>query len=214
MAGIEDGPETRTKDTVVDGDVSTYLEDLLAGELPELDGQAEAAREVEVELVGPHLRLTGRVMLGRFRRLSDFLNNQTGLLELRHCTVLRRNGDPTRVTANSIWVSPTEVTHIGELDARSIEALPEFRIVKQAEPLIVVTPGHTITGNIYIPEGGSLAVFLESSEPAFIAMSDMRTRSLADRRIIARYPFAMLNRRHIVATTPLPQGMQTGRTVL
>ena len=44
-------------------------------------------------------------------------------------------------------------------------------------------------------------------EPAFIPMTEVRTRSLADRRIITRYGFAVLNRRHIVAATGMPAGM-------
>jgi hypothetical protein len=198
----------------VDGDASTYLEEMLVTELPVLVRHAPTERSVDVELVGPHLRLSGTVDLGRFRRLSDFLNSHEGLIELRDCTVLRRNGDPTKVTTSSIWVSPVEVTLIGVPAPTDVPAMPEFRILKRAEPLIVVTPGHTLTGSIYIPQDGSLSVFVESNDPPFIPMADVRTRSLADRRIITRYPFAMLNRRHIVATTPLPPNMAPGRHVL
>jgi hypothetical protein len=57
-------------------------------------------------------------------------------------------------------------------------------------------------------------VFIESPSPAFIPLTDVRTRSLADRRVVSRYGFAMLNRRHIVAATELQPGMVPGRTVL
>jgi hypothetical protein len=45
-------------------------------------------------------------------------------------------------------------------------------------------------------------------------MTDVRTRSLADRRIVSRYPFALLNRRHIVAATEAAPGTLTDRRVL
>jgi hypothetical protein len=45
-------------------------------------------------------------------------------------------------------------------------------------------------------------------------MTDVRTRSLADRRVISRYCFALLNRRHLVAATELQPGMLRGRAVL
>jgi hypothetical protein len=67
---------------------------------------------------------------------------------------------------------------------------------------------------VHIPRGAELARYIESSEPLFIPMTDVRTRSLADRRIVSRYPFALLNRRHMVAATELQQGMIPGRTVL
>ncbi|HET7180739.1 MAG TPA: hypothetical protein VFI15_00745 [Candidatus Limnocylindrales bacterium] len=214
-----DATMTRLSETTehgaIDGDASTYLEEMLVGELPAPARLAPATdQSIEVELVGPHLRLAGTVELGRFRRLSDFLNSHDGLIELRDCTVLRRNGEATKVTAQSIWVSPVEVTLIGEPAPLPIPVMPEFRINKRSEPLIVVTPGHTLSGNVFIPQDGTLGAFVESNDPRFIPMSDMRTRSLADRRIITRYPFAMLNRRHIVATTPLPPNMAPGRRVL
>ena len=202
-------------DKAVDGDVSTYLEDLLVGELEPLAADSPDERRIHVELVGPHLRIMGTAMLGRFRRLSDFVNHEQGLILLRNATVLRRNGTPTRVTAKDIWISPGEVTLIGELFAGAARvAAPEFRVPKRPEQLVVVTPGHLLTGAVFLPVDGDLSPFVESSDPPFVPMSDVRTRSLADRRIIARYPFALLNRRHIVATTRLPEGMAPGQSVL
>ena len=203
-----------TADVAVDGDAATYLEELVGD--TEAAGQPPVSVDgLQVELVGPHLRLSGCVTLGRYRRLSDVLNHHEGLLKLHASTVLRRNGQPTRVTTDSIWVSPSEVTLIGQFAVDEwAEAPPEFRIVKKSQVLIVVTPGHTLTGEVYIPVGAELAAFIESADPQFIPMTDVRTRSLADRRIVARYPFALLNRRHIVAATEALPGMMSGRTVI
>lgn len=199
----------------IDGDASAHLEELINGALPSVDTAPELGTSVDVELVGPHLRLSGTIGLGRFRRLSDLVNHHEGLIGLRNATILRRNGTPTRVTAPTIWVSPAEVTLIGELSGDTPpEAPPEFRIRKEPLDLVFVTPGHTLTGQVHIVAGGQFASFIESNDPQFIALSDARTRSLADRRIIARYSFALLNRRHIVATTVLAPDMVRGRSVL
>jgi hypothetical protein len=212
---MDEHMQQRLGDFVVEGDVSTYLEDLLVGELAPLAGEATGERTIEVELVGPHLRIMGTAALGRFRRLTDYVNHQQGLILLQNATVLRRNGSATKVTAPQIWISPAEITLIGELETdRSRGAAPEFRIPKRPEQLVVVTPGHLLTGSVFIPVDGDLSPFVESSDPPFVPMSDVRTRSLADRRIVARYPFALLNRRHIVATTRLPEGMRPGSSVL
>jgi hypothetical protein len=45
-------------------------------------------------------------------------------------------------------------------------------------------------------------------------MTDVQTRSLADRRVISRYGFALVNRRHIVAATELEPGTVRGRGIL
>jgi len=201
----------------VDGDAATYLEELFNGEF-KVSGPAAAEAPdalVAVELVGPHLRVAGSISLGRFRRLSDVLNHHEGLLLLHDATILRRNGTATRVTTPGIWVNPIEVTLVGQPNPDQLGgAPPEFRIVKEQRELIVVTPGHTLTGQVYIPQGADLAVFIESADPAYIPVTDVRTRSLADRRIITRYPFALLNRRHIVAATELQAGMASATRVL
>ncbi len=199
---------------VVDGDAASYLEELVFEEHLAAE-RGEAAEGFLIELVGPHLRLAGSVQIGYHRRLSDFINNHDGLMKLHDARVLRRNGDPTKVTAASIWVSPAEVTLIGqESDSEASEADSTFVTPKRAHQLIVVTPGHTITGEVHLNLEATVAAFIESPDPVWIPMTDVRTRSLADRRVISRYEFALVNRRHIVAATELQPGMIRGRSVL
>src|SRR5664279_6437297 len=137
------GSDPELDDNLVDGDAATYLEALVvdtgaAAPAPSTDG----GEGLPLELVGQHLRLSGTVLIGYHHRLSDFVNNHDGLIKLRDVTVLRRNGDPTRVTSPSIWVNPDEVTLIGEMtDVDDHATGHEFR-QKHALHLIVVTPGH------------------------------------------------------------------------
>ena len=65
---------------------------------------------------------------------------------------------------------------------------PEF-LEKQPFRLIVVTPGHTLTGDVHLTSEAILSAFLESRSPVWIPMTDVQTRSLADRRVISRYEF-------------------------
>jgi len=199
---------------LVDGDAATYLEALGFDDAIK-DDRPPPTGGIPIELVGQHLRLSGSVEIGMHRRLSDFINNHEGLIRLLGVTVLRRNGDPTRVTAPSLWVSPEEVTLIGQsTDVSQRETSREWLQDKRAFTLIVVTPGHTLTGAVYLNPQAILAGYIESPSPPWIPMSDVRTRSLADRRVISRYEFALLNRRHIVAATELQPGMIQGRSVL
>jgi len=73
---------------------------------------------------------------------------------------------------------------------------------------VIVTPGHALTGNIFVATDAEVAAFMQSPDPAFIPMTNVRARSLADRRIVTGYPFALLNRRHIVAATETPESMR------
>lgn len=201
-------------DNIVDGDAATHLEALGLGAaafpLPVV-----RAEGLPLELVGQHLRLSGTVSLGYHSRLSDFVNNHDGLIQLRDVTVLRRNGDPTKVTSPSIWVNPDEVTLIGEMtDVPEHESMGREYFLKRSSQLIVVTPGHTLTGSVHLNPEAVLSAFIESRDPMWLPMTDVRTRSLADRRVIARYGFAVVNRRHIVAATELQPAMLRGRSVL
>jgi hypothetical protein len=201
-------------DQIVDGDAATHLEALVLGAVA-VGPPPAGAEGLPIELVGQHLRLSGTVIIGFHRRLSDFVNNHEGLISLRDVTVLRRNGDPTKVTSPNLWVSPEEVTLIGQatdVDERETAGV-EF-MQKRAFQLIVVTPGHTLTGEVHLNREAVLASFIESPSPMWIPMTDVRTRSLADRRVISRYGFALVNRRHIVAATELQPGMVRGRNVL
>jgi hypothetical protein len=199
---------------IVDGDAATYLEALVFD-----DTQVkplEAAEEgLPIELVGQHLRLSGSVLIGFHRRLSDFINNHEGLIHLNGVTILRRNGDPTKVTAPSIWVSPEEVTLIGQHTDPTLRETPkEWLLDKVPHTLIVVTSGHTLSGDVHLNPQAMLAAFIESPSPQWIPMTDVRTRSLADRRVISRYEFALLNRHHIVAATEMQPGMVKGRALI
>ncbi len=198
---------------LVDGDAATYLEALVLDEAPREVGLSES-EGLPIELVGQHLRLSGSVQIGFHRRLSDFVNNHEGLIRLDGVTILRRNGDPTKVTAPSIWVSPEEVTLIGQQAEVSQPSTPADWQERRTYTLVVVTPGHTLSGEVYLNTEAVLASFIESPSPHWIPMTDVRTRSLADRRIISRYEFALLNRRHIVAATEMQPGMARGRAVL
>ena len=199
---------------IVDGDAATHLEALVFGGLAATQATIKA-EGLPLELVGQHLRLSGTVTIGYHRRLSDFVNAHEGLIQLRDVVVLRRNGDPTKVTSPNIWVNPDEVTLIGqETDVSEPETPGHEFLEKEPFRLIVVTPGHTLTGDVHLTSEAILSAFLESRDPVWIPMTDVQTRSLADRRVISRYAFALVNRRHIVAATELDANMIRRRGVL
>jgi hypothetical protein len=169
-----------------------------------------------VELIGPHLRLKGRISLGYHRRLTDLMNSHEGMFRIGDALVLRRNGDPTRVSVPDLWVAPAEVTLIADLEVgeASTPTAQDLQIPKVPVGLIIVTPGHTINGTVYTPPGAQLDVFVESPTPPFVPMTDVHTRSLADRRVRAHYEFAVLNRRHIVAASAMPEHLHDSRRTL
>ncbi len=82
------------------------------------------------------------------------------------------------------------MTLIADIEPQDPDAPPpprDLQIAKVATGLIVVTPGYTVNGNVFTPPGAHLDVFVESPSPPFVPMTDVHTRSLADRRIRGHY---------------------------
>jgi hypothetical protein len=187
--------------------------DGLAGLASGADGKHSAGRRVEI--VGPHLRITGRLELGTFRRVTDLVNSNIGLFRLRDARVLLRDGQSANLAVGDLWVSPNEVTVIAEMETRREPRSKDGAYIpKTSTALAIVTPGHTLTGRIYAPPEASLEVFLQSPEPAFLPMTDLRVRSLIDRQVEADYPFALVSRRHLIAASAVVEPPPASSTSL
>lgn len=161
--------------------------------------------QVEVELVGPHLRVGGKISLGRFGRISDRVNHGRGFILMNDARLLKRNGDPTPLVLPEIYVNQDEVTFIAvshaEADTRPATGSGGDRpiIRKEPRPYVVFTPGHSIAGMMHVHAQMSLANFVDASEPRFIPMTAGTARSLADRRVVSRFDLLLINRTQMTA---------------
>ena len=79
-------------------------------------GQSAFADEVDagggeqyIELIGSQLWVAGIVDLGRFRRVSDFVNIVQGYLVIKDVVVLTRTGEATRLTMPELRVLPDDI---------------------------------------------------------------------------------------------------------
>jgi len=155
---------------------------------------------VRVELVGSHLRAEGGVDIGHFARLSDYVNFLNGYFTIRDVTLLSRIGEPTRLTFPDLRVRLGEIAIVGQRDPGVRTDDPGDRFIAKARRRLVVTTGaHIVYGYAYLHEQASLTAFVDATDPAFIPMTNVRIRWLADRRLAGRFPFALIQRSHIVA---------------
>jgi hypothetical protein len=164
------------------------------------DAAAEASSEQYVELIGTHLRASGVVDTGRFRRVTDYVNLLDGFFGLRDVVLLTRTGEATRITMPQLRVRLDDVAIVGQL---AVDPLPRsnelgVHLDKTQQRLVVMTRAHIIYGFIHLLEGVSVMSFVDSTDPKFIPMSRVRVRWLADRRLAARYPFALVQRSQIL----------------
>jgi hypothetical protein len=155
--------------------------------------------EQYVELIGDRLRAAGVTDLGRFRRLTDYVNMLQGFFTLRDVTILTRAGEPTRVTMPELRIRLDDVALVVQRRADQAPAPdPSLVLEKVEQRLVLMTPAHLVAGNVHVHAGGSLLHFVDSSDPKFIPMSDVRVRSLDDRTLLGHFDFALIHRAQIV----------------
>ena len=164
-----------------------------------------------IELVGTSLRLTGSVALGRFGRLSDLINASQGYIRIRDAQLLQRNGEPTNLVLPELMVDQDEISFIAQPHAQAPEPGTAIGFVepvfggdieaRQAREFVIFTPGHTVTGKVHIFGQTDLAGFVDATDPRFVPVTNVTARSLADRRIVSRYDFILINRTQMIAAS-------------
>ena len=79
------------------------------------DDEAEGGGEQYIELIGSNLWVAGIVNLGRFRRVSDFVNLVLGYMVIHDVVVLTRTGDATRLTLPELRVLPDDIAVVAQI---------------------------------------------------------------------------------------------------
>jgi hypothetical protein len=182
------------------------------------DGPIDPDKHETIELVGPHLRVSGDISLLKFSRLSDLVNHSRGYVRLTNARLLRRNGEPTNLIVQELMVNQDEITFIGQT-AEEISSAPTGhggidRPLMERVPrqLVIFTPGHTLTGTVLLFAETEIANFVDTPDPRFIVMVDVTARSLADRRVISHFGLALVNRTQIAAASLLEYAGGTDET--
>jgi hypothetical protein len=175
----------------------------------------EGGGDQYIELIGSQLWVAGMINLGRFRRVSDFVNIVQGYLIMRDVVVLTRNGEATRLTLPEFRVLPDDVAVVGQLGSdlqggSGGGGVTNAYIEKVKQRLVVVTRSHIIDGDVFMQRDGSVMAFVDATDPKFIPMSEVRVRWVSDRKLAARYPFALLQRSQILGVAT--EGIKLGTT--
>jgi hypothetical protein len=171
-------------------------------------GGGEVSRDEVIEVAGPFLRLRGRVSLARFNRLSDMINHNQGFLKLSAAHLLRRNGEESDLVIPELMVNQDEITFIAQEkpaapSPQSSEAGGFGRPTMNRAPrqIVLFTPAFTISGSVYIFGETTIEAVVDTSDPRFVPMINVTTRSLADRRLVSHYEFALVNRTQVTAAS-------------
>ena len=172
--------------------------------------EGERGGEQYLELLGSDLWVAGVVDLGRFRRVADMMNLVQGYLVVRDAVVLTRTGDASQLTMPELRVVPDDLALVAQLedDGAASSADGSMVVEKRRERLVVLTRTHIIDGDVSLPGDSAIMAFVDATDPKFIPMSDVRVRWVSDRKLAARYPFALLQRSQILGVAT--EGIKLG----
>jgi hypothetical protein len=194
-------------------DIDGGLREPFAIRAPGDEDDAAVARSpaiARVQLIGTHLRAEGSVDLGHFVRLSDYVNVLDGFFTVHDVVLLSRLGGQTRITFPDFRVRLDEIAIVGQAVDDAVH--DEERVIpKQRRRLVVTTGAHIIYGYAFMHEQAALTAFVDSTDPAFMPMTNVRVRWLADRRLAGRFAFALVHRRQIIGVAT---EVGTGLTLL
>ena len=163
------------------------------------DGETAAGVTREVDVLGAGFGVRGTVSSGQFDRLSDWLNAQTGFVQVREGSEIGPEATRVGERRRDLWIRLDQVALVGQraTDPASRPGAPIVR--KQRVPVSISTSSFRLVGFVHVYAHDSMSEFLESPDPQFLPMTDVSVRTLEDSRPVGRYSFAMLNRRQIVA---------------
>ena len=171
-------------------------------------GGAEPTGDAQlVELFGSQLRLTGKIHLGRFGRLSDLINATQGFVRIHDVRVSLPDGTTTDRAMPELMIDQDEIAfiaqhHPSDLAVGVIEPRSEGTgAVRKPREFVMFTPSHTISGKVHIFGQTDIAGFVDATDPRFVPVTDATVRSLADDRIVGHYPFVLINRKQMIAAS-------------
>ena len=181
------------------------------------------ARDAAIELVGTNLRMSCVISLGRFPRLTDLISSTSEYIRVRDARLLASDGTVTGDVIPILMINQDEISFIAEPDAPlrepgTGEGADELGtgaslVDRRTRQFEIFTDGHALTGSVYLFGETDLVAFVESSHPHFIPLVDVTVRSLADHRIVVKYPFVLVNRARMIAAADLDGGDPGGGSV-
>jgi hypothetical protein len=168
-------------------------------------GAGGAAIEVactDAEIFCDGFQVSGQLETGQFGRLSDWLKMQTGFIAVLNASINRLGGADLadlHEGGNTQWVRLDGIAILAER-AQTEHGRPGAPVVpKQAHGVSMVMPAYRLEGSMHIHADGSVSEFLASPETRFLPITDVLVRLLSDPTVVARFPFALVNRDHLVS---------------
>jgi hypothetical protein len=161
----------------------------------------------DVEIFGDGFQVSGRLVTGQFDRLSDWLNMKSGFIQVQDAMHVHLGDAPVsdrEESRGTLWVRLDQVVMVAER-TNIQQARPGAPVVqKQRRKVSIVTPGYILEGSLHVHAFGSMKEYLEPTEPHFLPITEVTVHWLSDPTLVARLPFAVINRREMITILDEP----------
>jgi hypothetical protein len=171
---------------------------------------------VYVEILGNGFQISGQLRIGNFDRLSDWINMQSGFIQVRDARQVHfglAEAPQSEQARAVLWVRLDQVALIAERTSAQSSRPGAPVVQKQRRKVTIFTPGYSLQGSIHLHANGAMAQFLESPDLHFIPVTDLTVRLVSSSALVARFPFALVNREQLVTILEqnvAPAGEQSG----
>ena len=161
----------------------------------------------DVEIFGDGFQVSGRLVTGQFDRLSDWLNMKSGFIQVQDAMHVHLGDAPVsdrEESRGTLWVRLDQVVMVAER-TNIQQARPGAPVVqKQRRKVSIVPPGYIQEGSLHVHAFGSMKEYLEPTEPHFLPITEVTVHWLSDPTLVARLPFAVINRREMITILDEP----------
>jgi hypothetical protein len=155
----------------------------------------------DVEIFGDGFQISGQVRTGQFSRLSDWLNMKSGFVMVQdgmHVRPGRAGASDPEQARSTLWVRLDQIVLVAERANIQQARLGAPVVQKERRKVTIVTPGYELRGSLHVHAHGSMKEYLEPVEPRFLPITEVTVRWLSDPALVARVPFAMINRQQMI----------------
>jgi hypothetical protein len=167
---------------------------------------APEGQPLDVEVLGNGFQIAGRVYIGQFDRLSDWINNQSGFVRVSEATQVsqRRDGTGDDQARGTLWIRVDQIVMMAERTNMQQPRVGVPVVQKQPRKVSIITPGYNLRGDLHIHVNGSMKQFLQMAEPRFLPITGLTVHWLDNQQLVARYPFAVVNREQLLTILDEP----------
>jgi hypothetical protein len=169
---------------------------------------------VSVEIFGCGFTISGQIRTGQFDRLSDWLNAQSGFVQV-HEAVQKIQGQENAFDGerrkSPLWLRLDQIVLVAERTTGQVNRGGPMVVQKQRRKVQILTSAYSLRGSLHAHAHSTMRQFLDVPDLHFLPLTEVTVRWLEDPALAAHFPFAVVNRSQLITILEEQAGDSTGQ---